>query len=189
MDLKKKNPEAGLDFIKKIWNSTWNPAQIKIRYPEITKKPLYIYTYNLTLIPHFFSNNSERTHTSLPQFSPSLRHSHSLRLVPHFSLRSQPVTPTFPHPHFSTPSPPHPHFSTPSAYGFTALTHSQSLPHAHALTHAVTPCLPRLLTLTASLFLRTFTTSPSILFLGWTWHLGHVIYAWIRIRRLECRQK
>ena len=62
----KKKPEAGLGFIKKIWNLTRNPARIKTRYPEITKIPhIYIYTYNLTLIPHLFSSNLELTPPSL----------------------------------------------------------------------------------------------------------------------------
>ena len=68
---KKKNPESGPGFIKKIRD----PARIKTRYLEITKIP-YIYTYNLTLIPHFFSTNSEPTPPSLS-----------------------------PHPHSNTPSP------------------------------------------------------------------------------------
>ena len=74
MGLKKKKPEAGPSFIKKIRDPTQNPAWIKTRYPEITKiPPIYIHTYNLTLIPHFyFLQHKLRTHTSLPQSSPSL---------------------------------------------------------------------------------------------------------------------
>ena len=82
--LKKKTrsgSRSGLSFIKKIWDLTWNPARIKTRYPEITKIPfIYIYTYNLSLIPHFFSSNSElmlpHTHNLFSSVSPlSLTHS------------------------------------------------------------------------------------------------------------------
>lgn len=93
---KKKKPEVGSGFIKKTQDPTRNPARIKTRYPEITKIPyIYIHTYNLTLIPYFFSSNSELS--SLP---PSVRHSLSL-------ISTQSYTLTLPHPHSHTPTLPH----------------------------------------------------------------------------------
>ena len=76
---------------KKPRDLTQNPTQIKTRYPEITKIP-YIYTYNLTLIPHFSSAATELS--SLPA---SVRHSLSL-------ISAQSNTLTLPHPHSHTPS-------------------------------------------------------------------------------------
>ena len=85
----------GPSFIKKTRDPTRNPAQIKTQYPKIAKIPYiyrYIYTYNLTLIPHFSSTTIELS--SLPA---SVRHSLSL-------ISTQSHTPTLPHLHSHTPS-------------------------------------------------------------------------------------
>ena len=118
---KKKKPEVGSGFIKKTQDPTRNLARIKTRYPEITKIPyIYIHIYNLTLIPYFFSSNSELS--SLP---PSVRHSLSL-------ISAQSHTLTLPYPHSHTPTLTHaslPQSDTPS-------------PSAQSLRHTLSPTLP-----------------------------------------------
>ena len=50
----KKNPEVGLGFIKKIRDSTqdpaWDLAWLKTWHLKLQKCPFYIYSYILTLI-------------------------------------------------------------------------------------------------------------------------------------------
>ena len=94
LKLKKKKTRSGSGFYqkkKKPRDLTQNPTQIKTRYPEITKIP-YIYTCNLTLIPHFSS-----TTTKLNSLPASVRHFLSL-------ISAQSHTSTLPHPHSQAPS-------------------------------------------------------------------------------------
>ena len=54
----KKNPKrvrVGFGFYKKIRDPTRNPARLKTRHLKLQKDPVYIYSYILTLIPHFFT--------------------------------------------------------------------------------------------------------------------------------------
>ena len=106
-------------FIKKIRDPARNSARLKTRYPKLQKYHIYIYTYNLTLIPHFFS---------LSRLPPSVRHS---------------LSPTLPLPQLS-----------PSLQLTPTLPHSLTPTLRHSLISAQSR-LPSLITLTASLFLRT----------------------------------
>ena len=63
----KKKPEAGPGFIKKIWDPTQNLARLNTRHLKLQKYPVYIYSYILILIPHFFT--LQQPTLTLPQSS------------------------------------------------------------------------------------------------------------------------
>ena len=90
-----KNPkgvQVGSRFYKKNPRLDPKPGPNKNPVPWNYKNTIYIYTYNLTLIPHFSSAATELS--SLPA---SIRHSLSL-------ISTQSNTSTLLHPHSHTPS-------------------------------------------------------------------------------------
>ena len=104
----KKKPEAGPGFIKKIWDPTQNLARLKTRHLKLQKYPVYIYSYILILIPHFFT--LQQPTLTLPQSSlltsvrQSLISAQSDTPSPLAHVISQSDTPSV-----MPSSPPHPH--------------------------------------------------------------------------------